>query len=211
MHKEITKYKPQVVIIDPISNLISIGTENEVRSMLTRLIDFIKMNNITALFTDLITGDFIEVTKVGVSSLMDAWILVRSIEADNERNRTIYVLKARGIAHSNQMREFLLTSNGIDIINVYTGPAGVLTGTGRVKQEANDKAERLLREQEIERKQRDLKRSEEILENQINMLRAQYEAKREETLKELRDQKVREEVLEKDRRIMAKMRKSDSV
>ncbi|NLE00772.1 MAG: circadian clock protein KaiC [Fibrobacter sp.] len=210
IHKEITKYKPQVVIIDPISNFISIGNENEVRSMLTRLIDYIKMNNITALFTDLITGDFVEVTRVGVSSLMDVWILVKSVEADNERNRTIYILKARGIAHSNQMREFLLTPDGVDIIDVYTGPAGVLTGTGRVKQEAADNAERLLREQEFERKQRDLKRSEEILENQINLLRVQYEAKREETLNELRNQKIREEVLEMDRRIIAKMRKSDS-
>lgn len=209
MHKSIVNFKPQAIIIDPISNLISVGTENEVRSMLTRLIDFIKMNDITAFFTDLIIGELMESTRVGVSSLMDCWVLVKSIEVDNERNRAIYVLKARGIPHSNQMREFLLTSKGIDIIDVYTGPAGVLTGTGRILQEAKDKAEKLVRELEYERKQRNIKRKEEVLENQIKLLRGQYESEKDEALKELREQQVREEVLEKDRSIISKMRKSD--
>jgi circadian clock protein KaiC len=209
MHKSILNFKPEVIVIDPVSNLITVGSENEVRSMLTRLIDFIKTSGITSFFTDLIVGGFIESTKVGISSLMDTWILVKSMEYNGERNRTIYVLKARGIAHSNQMREFLLTSKGIDIIDVYTGPAGVLTGTSRVVQEAKDRADKLIRTQDYERKEREIRRKEEVLESQIRMLKAQFEAEKSELTKELKEQKIREDVLAQDRSYLSKMRKAD--
>lgn len=209
MHKAIVNFKPEVIVIDPISNLISVGSENEVRSMLTRLVDFIKSSGITSLFTDLIMGEFTETTKVGISSLMDTWILVKSMEFNGERNRTIYVLKARGIAHSNQMREFLITSRGIDIINVYTGPAGVLTGTSRVVQEAKDRADKLIRSQDSERKEREIKRKEEILESQIRLLKSQFEAEKYEMMKDVKEHKIREEILEKDRHLLSRMRKAD--
>jgi circadian clock protein KaiC len=121
MHKLILTEKPRLIVVDPISNLISTGTLAEVKSMLVRIIDFIKINRITALFTDLVSGDFSEETNVGVSSLMDAWILLKTLEINGERNRGLYILKARGMKHSNQIREFVLTSKGIELIADYTG------------------------------------------------------------------------------------------
>ncbi len=123
MQRDIDDFKPSVVIVDPISNLISIGESADVRSMLTRLIDHLKSKQITAMFTNLTQVKSLESTEAEVSSIMDTWILVRDIEIAGERNRGIYVLKSRGMPHSNQIREFLLTSKGIDIVDVYTGPA----------------------------------------------------------------------------------------
>src|SRR5574341_1165281 len=109
--------------------------------MLTRLIDFLKANRITALFTNLShAGGALELTEFGISSMMDTWLLLRDIELGGERNRGMYILKSRGMAHSNQIREFLLSDRGIDLVNVYTGPGGVLTGSARSAQEAAEKA-----------------------------------------------------------------------
>ncbi len=211
MHKAIVSFQPYAVILDPVSNLVSVGEETEVRSMLTRLMDFMKSKQITGLFTDLASGgNFEEATGVGISSLMDTWIFLRSVEINGERNRTIYVLKARGIAHSNQMREFLLTSGGIDITDVYTGPAGVLTGTARVAQEARERADKMVRDQDMERKQRTITRKEEIMENRIRALRAQFEEEKSEIEKEIQEQQLLERILEQDRRAMAEMRQPDS-
>lgn len=210
MHKIIIGHKPDVIIIDPISNLASVGTLNEVRSMLIRLIDFIKGQGITSYFTDLITGGkFNEATEVGVSSLMDAWLLVKTIEINGERNRGIYVLKARGINHSNQIREFLLTSKGIDIVDVYTGPEGVLTGTARVAREAEVKAESRIREQEIKRLQREIERREQLLSNEITALEARFEAEKSDLLRSIEERRIRERVLKADREKISKMRGAD--
>jgi len=105
------------VVIDPISNLISVGERPDVRSMLTRLIDFLKTERITTLFTSLTSQELPETSEAAISSLMDTWLLVRNVEENGERNRALYVLKSRGMAHSNQVRKFLLTSKGIDIMN----------------------------------------------------------------------------------------------
>lgn len=211
MHQIIDSFKPDVIIVDPISNLIAVGTINEVRSMLTRLIDHIKNQCITSMFTDLITGGvFTEKTEVGISSLMDTWILLKHIEINGERNRGIYILKARGLAHSNQIREFLLTPKGIDIIDVYTGPGGVLTGTARVAQEAREKADELIRQKEIERIQREISRKENILQNQVAALRAEFEAEKADLMKTIEERKIRELVLADDQRKIAEMRKSNN-
>jgi circadian clock protein KaiC len=210
MHKVIASTRPDVIIIDPISNLATVGTPNEVKSMLIRLVDFIKNEGITSMFTDLILGgQFSERTDVGISSLMDTWLLVKTIEINGERNRGIYVLKARGIAHSNQIREFLLTSRGIDIIDVYTGPQGVLTGTARVNQEAKERADALLRQQEHERLEIEIKRKETILENQIAALKAQFEAEKSDLLRDIRESSLREKVMTEDREKIAQMRQSE--
>jgi circadian clock protein KaiC len=210
MHKAINRFKPDAIVIDPISNLTTVGSENEVRSMLVRLIDFIKAHQITGVFTDLITGDFKEGTDVGVSSLMDTWILLKSIEINGERNRGIYVLKARGIAHSNQIREFRLTSKGIDIIDVYNGPAGVLTGTARIAQEATEKAEALIRKQEYERLQAEVERKRKILASRVSVLTARFHAEKADLLRSIEEQKLREKVLAEDTEKIARMRKSDN-
>ena len=141
MHRMVETHKPSVIVVDPISNLIGMGNEKEVKSMLTRLIDFLKMEQITAVFTNLTAGGGSqERTEIGLSSLMDTWLVLRDIESNGERNRGLWVLKSRGMAHSNQVREFRLTDKGIALEDVYIGPAGVLTGSARAQQEAREKA-----------------------------------------------------------------------
>ena len=211
MHKTISEFKPRVIVVDPISNMVSVGSLNEVKSMLIRLIDFIKESGITALFTDLITtGESSEFTEVGISSLMDTWILLRDIELFGERNRGIYVLKARGMNHSNQIREFLITEKGIDIIDVYTGPSGVLTGSARAAQEAKERATELIRKQDLQKKQRELDRKKKILESQMNLLKIQYEGEEEELQKSILQDKLREKTIYLDRSRMSIVRKSKS-
>jgi len=117
MHKIVNEFLPQVVVIDPINNLLTSASGPEVRAMLVRLIDFIKTENITGFFTNLTSAgqDSLEETELGLSSLMDTWILIRNIELEGERKRGVYILKSRGMAHSNQIREFHLTDKGIDL------------------------------------------------------------------------------------------------
>lgn len=136
IHDLTTEFDPKVVVIDPITNFGSVGTYSEVKSMVTRLIDMFKSREITAMFTSLTSGDSNpEQSEVGVSSQMDAWLLLRNLESNGERNRGLYVLKSRGMAHSNQIREFLLTDHGVQLRDVYVGPSGLLTGTARDAQE----------------------------------------------------------------------------
>ena len=131
MHKEVDQFRPSVVMVDPISNLIAAGTEREVNAMLTLLIDFLKTEGITGFFTVLTeNGGRLEATDVGISSLIDTWMLVRDIEVSGERNRGLYVLKSRGMNHSNQIREFILSGEGIKLVEVYLGPSGHAHGFG---------------------------------------------------------------------------------
>jgi circadian clock protein KaiC len=119
MHRLIEEWQPRVVVVDPVTNLIAVGSETEVKAMLARLIDFMKIRQITALFTSLTEGGRVaERTDLGVSSLMDVWMLLGNLEANGERNRTIQVVKARGMAHSNQVREFVMTDDGIKLVDV---------------------------------------------------------------------------------------------
>src|SRR5262249_38787255 len=149
----------------------------EISAMLTRLVDHLKSRAVTGIFTSLTSGDAaLEETTVGLSSLMDTWILVRFVEGNGERNRALYVLTSRGRAHSNQGRAFVLTERGIDPPDVYTGAAGVLTGTARQTQEARERAEALGRRQEVEGKQRALGRRRQLVEAQIALMRAELEA-----------------------------------
>ena len=209
MHKIINDYKPKIIIVDPISNLMTSGTVNEVKSMLVRLIDFIKVNQITALFTDLSTADFSESTEVGVSSLMDTWILLKTLENNGERNRGIYVLKARGMRHSNQIREFIITSKGINLIDAYSGADGVLTGTARVAQEALDNASQILRSQETERKHRESKRKKLSFEAEFALLKSKYETEEDELNRAIEQETVGEAALLHERRKIAGLRSSD--
>jgi circadian clock protein KaiC len=175
VHKEVAEYKPSVVIIDPISNLVTAGTQVDTEAMLVRLIDFLKTSGITAFFTNLTSGgNSWEKTDVGVSSLIDTWILLRDIELGGERNRGLYVLKSRGMKHSNQIREFLITPKGIRLEPVYVGLEGVLTGSMRAAQEAREKAAELELEQQTERKQRELTMRRAALEAQIKALQAEF-------------------------------------
>jgi circadian clock protein KaiC len=210
LHNEINDFRPQVVVIDPLSNLSISASLEEVKGMLSRVIDFLKMQKITAFFTDLTHGGAsLEATEAAISSLMDTWILLRDIEYQGERNRGIYVLKSRGMAHSNQIREFLITDKGIDLVDVYVGLAGVLTGTARMAQEAEEKAEDFIRGQEISAKKREFERKHKVLEARIAELRAGFEAEEEELKNFLRESESKVKVFQKDLKRIAKARGED--
>jgi circadian clock protein KaiC len=136
MHRLIDDWRPGVVVVDPVTNMTAVGSETEVKAMLARLIDFMKLRQITALFTSLTEGgSAAERTDLGVSSLMDVWMLVGNLEANGERNRTIQIVKARGMAHSNQIREFVMTDHGITLLDVSRRADGtVAIGSGRSAQ-----------------------------------------------------------------------------
>ncbi|HLX69866.1 MAG TPA: circadian clock protein KaiC [Verrucomicrobiae bacterium] len=211
MHKQVKDFNPRVVIIDPISNLVNTGAASEVRSMLLRLVDFLKAKQITAFFTSLTSADAatLEQTDVGISSIMDTWLLLRDIELGGERNRGLYILKSRGMAHSNQIREFLLTDQGIDLRDVYVGPEGVLTGSLRLAQEAREKADKLTRDLEIETKRRAIMRKRAALEAQIAALRAEFEGESAELDKAVKQESSRIEQLRVDEIAMAQSRRAD--
>jgi circadian clock protein KaiC len=211
MHKEINNFKPQVVVIDPISSFIVGSNRFEVSSMLMRLIDFLKFNHITAFMTSLTTGGSdLEHTEVSVSSMVDTWLLLRELESGRERNRGIFILKSRGMAHSNQIREFILTDHGVELVDVYIGPEGIFTGSARIAQEAKEKSEQLLRKQEIERKRLELERKHRALESQIALLQVEFDTEEAEALKVIGLNVDRNKRLSQDRREMAESRKADA-
>ena len=210
-HKLVEEFEPRVVIIDPISNFTGGGSERDAETMLLRLIDFLKARQITALFTNLtIGGDAWESTDVGVSSIIDTWILLRDIELGGERNRALYVLKSRGMKHSNQIREFIITPEGIRLEEVYVGPEGVLTGSMRAAQEAREKAAATVRAQEAERKQRELARRRAALEAQIAALRAEFESTEAEAAQVMAQDRAREQTIDAERAAAAKRRGADA-
>ena len=177
IHKLVAEFKPTAVVIDPISNLINVGNVTEVRSMLTRLIDFLKVNGITALFTSLISGTLqMDTTEEGVSSLVDTWISVRDLEGIGERNRGLSILKSRGMAHSNQVREFIITEQGIQLLDVVVGPTGIVTGASRLARQLQEQAQAVAAQQELERKDRELERRRRMLEATIANLRTEFES-----------------------------------
>ncbi len=181
MFKEIAAFQPRVVIVDPITSLVDAGTDYESKGMVTRLIDYLKGGQVTSLFTSLTQGGHApQQCEMAMSSLMDAWLLLQDFEGNGERNRVLYVLKARGMAHSNQIREFLISDRGIDLVDAYIGPSGVLTGAARVAQTAREKAAELAGRQEAARRRRELKRKRAALEQQIAALRSEHEAGAEE-------------------------------
>lgn len=177
MFKEIAAFQPHVVIVDPITSLMDLGTHSEGKGMVTRLIDYLKAGQVTTLFTSLTQGGHaLQQSEAGMSSLMDSWLLLQDYEGNGERNRVLYVLKARGMAHSNQVREFLISDHGIDVVDAYIGPSGVLTGSARAAQEALEKAAVLAGQQEAARLKREVERKRGAIERQISGLRSDYES-----------------------------------
>jgi circadian clock protein KaiC len=176
MFKEIAAFRPQVVIMDPITSLMVAGTDHETKGMVTRLIDFLKDGQVTSLFTSLTHGGHaLQQSEIAMSSLMDAWLLLQDFEGNGERNRVLYVIKSRGMAHSNQVREFLISDHGIDLVDAYIGPSGVLTGSARAAQEALEKAALLAGQQDAAQLKREVERKRAAIERQISGLRSDYE------------------------------------
>jgi circadian clock protein KaiC len=182
-----------------------------VRSMLTRLVDFLKTQGITAIFTSLTAaGGSLEASEANVSSLMDTWLLLKSIEVGGERNRALYVLKSRGMEHSNQIREFLLTNDGLRLLDVYLGAEGVLTGSARVSQEMREKAVVTLRRQEQATSQRELERKRRIFEARMIMLRAEFEEEEEIIQQSVSESELLGKEVLQDRGEMGRSREADT-
>jgi len=173
MHHLLEELKPKVVVIDPISGLLPGGSEHDVHALVLRIVDFLKHSGATGFFTALNNEDDLQSTALSISSLVDAWILLRNVEANGERNRLLYVLKSRGMAHSNQIREFLLTSRGVKLCDVYLGPGGVLTGSARVAREAEERREEEQRRREARERELTAKVALGALEAKIAALQAE--------------------------------------
>ncbi|MBS1231278.1 MAG: KaiC 1 [Bacteroidetes bacterium] len=208
-HKAVNAFKPDVVILDPINTFVIGDKENEVKTMLMRIVAYLKLNQITALFTSLTSSEgALESSDAGISSLIDTWLLLRDIELNGERNRGMYVLKSRGMANSNQIREFILTDHGVELREAYIGASGVLTGSARIAQEALENAEVLTRKQDIERKKRGLERKRNVLEARIASLNAEFESEEFEATKMIKSEQDMIKRLEQDKIEMAVSRKS---
>jgi circadian clock protein KaiC len=209
--KFISEFAPDVVIIDPISGLETSGTSLEVKAALMRLVDYLKEKGITAMLTDLKMGGALERTDAAISSLVDTWLVLRDLESNGERNRGLHVLKSRGMGHSNQVREFVLSQTGIQLTDVYIGPSGMLTGSARVAQEARERAEHVSLNEEAERQQLALECKRAALEGQIAALRAEFSAEEATIARIFSQDKQREASLALDKVEMGRSRQHDAV
>jgi circadian clock protein KaiC len=211
MIKFISEFAPSAVIIDPVSGLDTSGTSLEVEGALMRLVDFLKQKGVTVLLTDLKMDDMRGRTVAAISSLVDTWLVLRDLESNGERNRGLHILKSRGMAHSNQVREFVLSDSGIQLADVYLGPDGMLTGSARVAQEARERAEHQSLGQEVEWQKLALERKRAAVEGQIAVLRAEFSAE-EATLEHmLRKDQQHEASLSLNRAAMGRSRPHDSI
>lgn len=210
IHSLIKEFQPTVVIIDPMSNLTLGGTLTQAKAFLFRMIDLLKSQQITVLLTNLIQGGMpMEQTELGVSSLMDTWLEVRFVESNGERNRILFILKSRGMEHSNQVRELKLTQQGVELVDVYLGEGMVLTGTARRIQAEKENAAQLTRKQEFERKQREFVRQKAIIQSQITALQAQLEREQED-IEEIRQQEeLHQDNVQHNRVVLAQLRQAD--
>lgn len=210
VHNLVGDFQPASVVMDPITNLAAVGDTGEIKSMLTRVIDYLKNQHITALFTSLTEGgEALDRSEVGISSLMDTWLLLRMVESAQERNRILYVLKSRGMGHSNQMREFVLSNKGIELVDVYTGPGAVYTGSARVTQEAADRAASREREQAVTRRRRELAQEQAALEAQVRALQARLNNLAQEISAGENQESLFQQVTREDRADLARVRQAD--
>lgn len=211
MYQLIRELEPRVVVIDPITDLISLGSQLEVKAMLVRLIDFLKSRQVTALMSSLtMGGNSVEQSEIGISSLIDTWLLVREVEMNGERTRGMYILKSRGMAHSNQVREFLLTDHGVELVDVYLGSDGALMGSARLAKVASLAAEDEARRQEVEHSQAQLERKRKLVKSQIAALQAELAGEEAEFQKILENKQYSDRRHEQDRAAIAKLRHADA-
>lgn len=210
IHKMIDKFKPSVVVFDPVTNLQTAGTLDDSVGMLIRLIDFLRKRSITCFMISLTAGGnrSLETTDVGISSLVDTWLFLRDVEAGGERNRLMYVLKSRGMEHSNQVREFLITPKGIKLVEAYLGSEGVLTGSARLSQHSRELAQEQMRKDELECKRLALEHRRKVVEAQIEALRAGFMAEQEEFSRFEASKDSREKRIQSDRWAMAASRRA---
>ncbi|HEY9001139.1 MAG TPA: circadian clock protein KaiC [Mucilaginibacter sp.] len=210
IHKEIQQFKPSVVILDPITNFISIGSISEVKNMLIRLVDFLQNEQITVMFTALTLNDQMnDQTDEAISSLVDSWLLIKDIEYNGERNRAMYVMKSRGMKHSNQVREFVISDDGLELIDVYVGPDGVLTGSAREAQMLQEETGVAIHNYALSRKDREIMRKRKVLESKIANLNSEFESVEEELNKVYEEEELRKQILSKNREMMQTIRRGN--
>ncbi len=210
IHRWLSALHPATVVIDPISNLTSTGSLAQTKSFFMRLIDSLKAQQVTVLMTNLIAAGMpLEHTEIGVSSLMDTWLEVRSLEHNGERNRLLQVIKSRGMGHSNQVREFRLTDQGIDLVDIYLGRNQVLAGTARAMQEAADEKKRLQRQQQAASRRRQLDQQRQMTQAQLATLQMQLEAENAEFDHLLQEEHRYEAGLMEDQAAIAQLRHAD--
>lgn len=211
IHKKIKLLKPRVVVLDPITNLITVGQMAEVKSILVRLIDFLQTEQITVMFTALnLNTVFNEQTDEGVSSLVDAWISVRDLESNGERNRGLYIMKSRGMKHSNQVREFIITDDGLNLVDVYLGADGILTGSAREAEQLNEAAGVEMRDYALSRKDREIGRKRKVLEAQITSLQEEFDSVQDELNKTYMEDDLRKAIMEKNRVALSQKRSNNN-
>ena len=211
IHKKIKAFKPKTVILDPITNLITAGLLGDVKSILIRLIDFLQAEGITVMFTALnLSNSFNEQTDEGVSSLVDAWITIRDIESNGERNHGLYIMKSRGMKHSNQVREFVFTNEGLKLEDVYIGTDGILTGSAREAQQLAAATGAELRTHALDRKDREVDRKRRVLEATISSLREEFESVQDELNKTYLEEDLRKQIMDKNREELSRKRSNKS-
>jgi circadian clock protein KaiC len=204
-------FQPAAVVVDPVTSLLGVGEIGEVKATLARLTDLLKARHITALYTSLTAGgDAEEQSEVGISSLMDTWLLVRNLESDGERNRGLFVLKSRGMGHSNQVREFVLSDKGIRLVDVYAGQGKLLTGSARLAQEERERAEEVLHQQENEGKRAEIERRRAETASQIESLSTALESADRELQRLEAASGARETAMTRSRGELSRSRKADS-
>ena len=207
IHKIIKNFKPTTIVLDPITNLVTMGSISEVKSMLIRLIDFLQTEQITVMFTALtLSTGTSEQTDEGVSSIVDAWILVRDIESNGERNRGMYIMKSRGMKHSNQVREFVINDVGLSLVDVFLGPDGVLVGSAREAQELEEATGMALKTHASSRTDREIERKKLVLESKIASLKEEFESVKDELSKARIEEQLRKEIIERNREEMKRKR-----
>ncbi|HET7538852.1 MAG TPA: circadian clock protein KaiC [Polyangiaceae bacterium] len=205
INKAVSEFKPRTVIIDPISSLLSGGSAQQVKNMLMRLFDWLKTQQVTALVTCLTPANA-DATDIGISSLIDTWIEVRDLEVAGERNRALYLLKSRGMNHSNQVRELVISDNGVSLADVFFGAGGVLVGSAKsteLLRRARDEQER---DADVARSERLLELKRETLEAKIAALRAEYATHVEEVQRRLRGSREAADAVRLDQDSLAQLR-----
>ncbi len=208
--KLIAEYTPKVVIMDPVTSFDDIANTSDVKRIVMKFVDLMKSIGITIVFGSLTPSEVqSESSSINISSIIDSWILLRDLESNGERSRAIYVLKSRGMSHSNQVREFLMTDHGIEICDVYIGTGGVATGGARLNMLAQEKALGLKLQEEIELRQFDLENKRSILDSRIAAMRAEFAAQEASNLKMIAQEKTRQAQLSTDRTAMGKIRNVD--
>jgi circadian clock protein KaiC len=206
IQNEAIKFKPEIVVVDALTDFISLGAYNEVRQMILRVVDFLKMREITGLFTSMSERADLEETGVGLSSAFDTWIHMTNIQGNLERNRTLVVIKSRGMAHSNQVREFVLTNKGVELVDIYSTPAGAFMGTARLAQMAADEAADIVRHEETASRERQVEERRRALEARITAMRAEFESEIKETEMVIAGEKARDHALASERKTLANHR-----